>query len=365
MKKSIYSLLLLFTMVIFSALLTSCGDDEPESSNNQTIPETPDLTKDYLDLLGYWINEDESCVLQFQEQDNSCKIISYVPKLKESTPGGKGYLSWESNMNINILSFTMIVFGDAHSCPAIDVAISSVNGSRMKLVKRESSNSDYNLSSNVFIKISTSGAQQVLEKGWNPLYLKPTGEKSGYEYVDLGLSVNWAVHNFYGTRQISPIDYGGYYAFGELNTKSSYTESNYQFQGKSLQDLRDSGVIDRYNELTSDYDCVSQSWGRYWMIPSEDEISELISRCTWYHITIDGINGSLVIGPSGNSIFLPAAGGKIDNDSKEINKILRYGSRTLGKSGRSVMSQWSDEKKPSLLLFVLNAGYSIRPVVKK
>ena len=42
-------------------------------------------------------------------------------------------------------------------------------------------------------------------------------------------------------------------------------------------------------------------------MPTYDELSELI-RCTWTWTTQNGVNGYNVEGPSGASIFLPAAG---------------------------------------------------------
>ena len=48
---------------------------------------------------------------------------------------------------------------------------------------------------------------------------RPTGTIEGHGYVDLGLSVKWATKNVGAS---SPSDYGGYYAWGETETKSSY-----------------------------------------------------------------------------------------------------------------------------------------------
>lgn len=44
------------------------------------------------------------------------------------------------------------------------------------------------------------------------------------EAVDLGLSVKWADRNVGAS---SPRDVGDFYAWGELETKSSFTEDNY------------------------------------------------------------------------------------------------------------------------------------------
>ena len=60
---------------------------------------------------------------------------------------------------------------------------------------------------------------------------KPNTEvHSGHEYVDLGLSVKWATMNVGAT---SPEGYGDYYAWGETETKSSYTLNNYKWYESS------------------------------------------------------------------------------------------------------------------------------------
>ena len=47
-----------------------------------------------------------------------------------------------------------------------------------------------------------------------------------HDFVDLGLSVKWASFNI-GAE--NPWDYGDYYAWGEVETKSSYLWSNYKY----------------------------------------------------------------------------------------------------------------------------------------
>lgn len=95
--------------------------------------------------------------------------------------------------------------------------------------------------------------------------------------VDLGLSVNWADRNLGAA---DTLDLGGYYPFIKSDT-------------------------------------VSALWGNGWRKPTSAEMLELTYQCTWkYHTYIDQyrnhINGYIVTGKNGNSIFLPSAGMKID-----------------------------------------------------
>ena len=119
---------------------------------------------------------------------------------------------------------------------------------------------------------------------------------NGREYVDLGLpsGLKWATCNVGAS---SPEEYGDYYAWGEIETKSEYTRDN----SKTHRQLM--GYIG-----SATYDVASSKWGGSWRLPTEKELEELESKCKWEWITISGKKGYKVTGPNGKSIFLPAAG---------------------------------------------------------
>ncbi len=122
-------------------------------------------------------------------------------------------------------------------------------------------------------------------------------------YVDLGLSVKWATCNLGATK---PEDYGNYYAWGETLPKDKYLWDNYKFGNK--------GSFSKYNTsdgkktLDADDDAATVNLGRPWRMPTYSELVELRNKCTWKWTTINGINGFLIIGTNGNTIFFPAAG---------------------------------------------------------
>lgn len=120
---------------------------------------------------------------------------------------------------------------------------------------------------------------------------------NGHEYVDLGLpsGLKWATCNVGASR---PEDYGDYYAWGETQTKSEYTEEN------SLTYRKDMGNISG----NSQYDVARAQWGGSWRLPTLTEFQELINHCKWNWVKINGSEGCRVISPNGNSIFFPAAG---------------------------------------------------------
>ena len=112
--------------------------------------------------------------------------------------------------------------------------------------------------------------------------------------IDLGLSVKWASWNV-GASKIA--DYGGLYGAGDptgLLTSSDYSLYYYNY-GECI--------------CGTEYDIASVKWQENWRMPTMEELIELRDYCTWEHsIIVDGVLGSIAIGPNGNSIFIPYAG---------------------------------------------------------
>ena len=153
-----------------------------------------------------------------------------------------------------------------------------------------------------------------------------SGQNNGHEWVDLGLSVKWATCNVGASK---PSDYGNYYAWGEVDTKTTYSHSNYKYSKGSYQTLIKycdnrqygyNGYTDNRKTLESSDDVVRSKWGGSWRMPTSEECQELIDQCTWSWTTQNGIDGYVVTGQkkgyTNASIFLPAAG-SFEYDSKK------------------------------------------------
>lgn len=143
--------------------------------------------------------------------------------------------------------------------------------------------------------------------------------------VDLGLSIKWADCNLGAS---SPEDYGDYYAWGEVEPYYSSQDPLTWKEGKSegyywpsykwcngssstyTKYNTDSsyGTVDNKTVLDPEDDAAHVIIGGKWRMPTDAEWTELRGKCTWIWTTQNGINGRLVTGPNGNSIFLPAAG---------------------------------------------------------
>lgn len=131
-----------------------------------------------------------------------------------------------------------------------------------------------------------------------------------------------------------PEEIGGYFAWGETNPKIVYNRNTYKWMADgertwthickyTLADKQYDGCWyddnknfkgDGVQKLTSVDDAASVNFGGDWRIPTYDEWQELRDKCRWKFGNFNGICGSLVTGPNGNSIFLPAAGYRCGHD---------------------------------------------------
>lgn len=141
-----------------------------------------------------------------------------------------------------------------------------------------------------------------------------------YEYVDLGLSVNWATFN---VGALYPEDNGGFYTWGDI---SAYNEDSREDHIKYWMDDVDytglygltkyctnseigyKGFTDNKIILDPEDDVVHAKWGGDWRMPTAEEWQELIDYCDWEVEWINGVSGYRIRSRVDweKSIFLPA-----------------------------------------------------------
>lgn len=117
------------------------------------------------------------------------------------------------------------------------------------------------------------------------------------EMVDLGLSVKWAKCNL---GAMSASETGDFICWGELTEKQYSHKYNYKWYDPITDKTVEIG--DQISD--TQYDAAKAILGDGWRLPTEDEMKELLEKCTWTEETY----GFTVTGPNGNSIYLPACG---------------------------------------------------------
>jgi hypothetical protein len=202
------------------------------------------------------------------------------------------------------------------------------------------------------------------------------------DYVDLGLpsGTKWATCNLGASK---PSDYGDYYAWGETEPKTEYTDATYKWmQTDRLSDWRhitkytvDDGqtegiwydsdgtfIGDGKTTLEAADDAATAKLGSPWRMPTLDEIKELLDNCTWTWTTQDGKNGYEVKGTNGNSIFVPAAGYR---PSSELNFAGSWGSfwsSSLSGDSGNALGLYFNSGAHDWGASYRNIGFSVRPV---
>ena len=165
-----------------------------------------------------------------------------------------------------------------------------------------------------------------------------SGTANGDDYIDLGLpsGTKWATCNVGATK---PEEYGDYFAWGETEPKPTYDWSTYKWcngdydtQTKYCTDSS-YGTVDNKTVLELADDAARANWGGAWRMPTDAEWTELLENCTWtwtsdYNGT--GVAGRIVTSNiNGNSIFLPAAGCRDDDDLDYAGNDGDYWSSSL------------------------------------
>jgi|GEM_PF-1303082 len=134
--------------------------------------------------------------------------------------------------------------------------------------------------------------------------------------VDLGLSVKWAAWNIGATK---PEEYGDYYAWGEIETKVDYTMNSYMHIGKDKYGDYEYKLPDGLSDISgSKYDVAAIVWGNEWRMPTKLEMIELTDKAIFVKTSCNGIDGMRIIGPNGNSIFLPSGGYRSETGGNSV-----------------------------------------------
>lgn len=104
--------------------------------------------------------------------------------------------------------------------------------------------------------------------------------------------------------------------------------------------------------------------GGAWRMPTKTDIDELIEKCTWEWTTYNHVNGMLVTGTNGKSIFFPAAGYCFMSSTFSIGNSCRIWmaqKNELNSTSAYCLKMDSDDFK------YVNAsriyGLSVRPVI--
>lgn len=194
-----------------------------------------------------------------------------------------------------------------------------------------------------------------------------------HEFIDLGLSVNWATFNI-GTTKYSPQSPGEYFAWGETVARREFVQNYY------LEPKQGHYYEGKLSVLESCDDAATVLWDKDWRLPTKEEFQELIDKCEWEWMEQSYHWGYKVTGQNGNSIFLPA-GGMMRRKTEYVNYesgLYYWTSSCKFEDPEREPKAWSftsnsdgpDKSKDRHMIISLTplsipTGRSIRPVTSK
>ena len=180
-------------------------------------------------------------------------------------------------------------------------------------------------------------------------------EEQDHEWVDLDLPSGnlWAIYNVGATK---PEEYGDYYAWGEIETKAEYTFDNSSWYNKYLADFQGNPA----------YDVAAAKWGGDWMMPNQNDFTEMVNECSLSHVTQNGVSGLLFTSEkNGESIFFPNAGYYTDGVHNAGTDACYYTTTPAGNDLQNAIMFWNTVAHLSVDGDFRIYGAPIRPIKPK
>jgi hypothetical protein len=153
---------------------------------------------------------------------------------------------------------------------------------------------------------------------------------------------------------------GGYYAWGETTAKTYFIWNNYKW-GRY-------GKVTKYNAsdgktILDDSDDAATAVDSRWSIPTEAQWQELTDNCEyeWVMTPVEGARFTSKI--NGESIFLPGAGSKFDDDP--VEEECMYWTKELSGDSNGALLFYSGDGFYGIGADIRCFGMPIRPVRKK
>ena len=106
---------------------------------------------------------------------------------------------------------------------------------------------------------------------------------------------------------------------------------------------------------------IQETWGEEWATPSSSDMAELYNYCTFTWETLNSVYGCRVTGRNGNSIFLPAAGYKLDGYNVMVGQGIYYWDNNEYESGMAGILSGSATNGVSINA-TMNYNYATMPI---
>ena len=185
-------------------------------------------------------------------------------------------------------------------------------------------------------------------------------EKKMPDAVDLGLTVKWSDRNVSAKL---PELMGAYYAWGDTTWRASYSTTAYAHHHNDAYDNIGTNIS------ASEWDIATRTYEGCWRMPTQAEMNELRTQCTWTWATKEGVQGYWVESNTNHQkIFLPAGGYEEENyytegvKQKDTDGYYWTANTTTGGDEKAVLLHFTASDKTVNNGRYRHWGYLVRPV---
>lgn len=166
--------------------------------------------------------------------------------------------------------------------------------------------------------------------------------------IDLGLPSGtlWADRNLGASKET---DEGGLFIYGDPSGEN-----------KSVS------VPEEVREIShTQYDIATAKWGYSWWLPTENDAKELFDNCSIQRRTKNGVEGYLVTGKNGNSIFFPVSNRYSKSWFDGKSYVACWLANNIGvNNNNGARFMWMEDNMKNILCWAFNFRFTIRPVTK-
>lgn len=329
-------LLLLFVFIIGVAALSSCSTSNDVTEEDIPIlnPEEPSKPTKILPTLEWGKNVQtiKSMQKNLVLSNETESLLRYTNKAKTVTIdyyfNGNGLVS--ANMTqANISSVKDILDTWTNGYTEItsndDIVLLASPDKSTVAYGKTLAGTNYNYASVAWSVVNSE------EEGKDEYDFTPSGTIDGQDYVDLGIGIGWATSNVGAS---SPEKFGGYYMWAETTEHSNYNWWYYSLYTGSTSGYLDTDAFRTpYNNIAGTaYDVARKKMGSHWRMPTRAELTSLANNCDFTAGTYNNVNGIIVTGPSGKSVFIPGAGYKYKEETRLLGGIMLWSSTNYQKS---------------------------------
>lgn len=192
-------------------------------------------------------------------------------------------------------------------------------------------------------------------------------------YVDLGLSVKWAVGNIVvsgnGYAIGNETDFGAYTSWANIvphfATNTSAFDDGYNWGSSNTGIYASTPGASLTTDITpaSGYDIARELLGGKWRLPTKAEVEELKNNCNKQWSTKNGIRGALLTSKiNGNQIFFPAQGRGKNAKVENRGSNCQYWTATIGESSGTAFSYQMDSSSYVVDYINRYIGFGVRAV---